>query len=150
MFTVIAVATYCFSIYGAGEVAYKNDKKPYVPSDPDIKKCFYLPLLTVGFNIIFAVIYKLSWVFGSDGQGINETWSFITNIFSVAWFAPLGSLGGLEKGNFAIAGIVIMVASPIVFYYLGYIAAMKNFDINEKLFGFMYEKRAQKDKQGKK
>lgn len=144
IFTVIALFSYSLSIYGCGERAAKNDRKPYVPGEPDLKKSLYIPILTIIINGIFAVMYKLTWVLGSNGENITEVWSVVTNIFSYLWFAPFGELTGMNKGNFAVLGIVAIVLIPEVMYILGYFAGMKNFDINEKLFGFMYEKKKEK------
>lgn len=141
VYTFIAAVSYFFAVYSCGETAAKNDKKSYVEGDPDLKKCLYIPLLLIIVNIIVVVTYKLTWVFGSDGNSIQELWSLVTNIISVAWFAGFGVLSGMDKGSFSLLGIICIVVLPYLAYFLGYLAGVKKFDISEVMFGFMYEKK---------
>ena len=141
IFTAIAVVSNFFAIYACGERAAKNDQKSYIEGDPDLKKCLYIPALLVLVNLAFVGLYKATWVFGSDGNSIQELWSLITNIISIAWFAVYGSLAGMDKGNFSLIGVIFIVGLPYLSYFLGYLAGVKKFDINEVLFGFMYEKK---------
>ena len=141
VFAFIAIVSYFFSIFGCGERAAKNDKKSYVTGDPELKKGVYIPLLLLAVNLIFIALYKITWVFGSNGESIQELWSVITNVISYAWFAPFGSFSGMDKGNFSIIGIILIIIVPQISYFLGYLAGMKGYDISEKLFGFMYEKK---------
>lgn len=146
IFTVIAVISYALSIYSCGERAAKNDKKPYIPGEPDLKKCLYIPALTVFVNLLFVAIYKLTWVLGSDGNSIQTLWAVITNILSFAWFSVFGSLPGMDLGSFSVIGIICAIIVPYLAFFLGYLAGEKNFDLSEVMFGFMYEKKKNKNK----
>lgn len=141
VFTALALVSYFLTIYSCGERAAKNDKKPYADGVQDIRKCLYIPLLLILVNLVFAGIYKFTWVFGSDGNAISEVWSVITNILSFAWFSVYGSLAGMDKGNLSVIGIACIIVLPILSYFPGYLAGIKGFDINEAVFGFMYEKK---------
>ncbi|MBE7015329.1 MAG: hypothetical protein E7417_00680 [Ruminococcaceae bacterium] len=144
IFTILAVIFYFLSIYGCGEEAFKNDKKPYIPGEPSLKKSIVVPTLLIGMNILFIVLYKLTWVLGSDGESIQKMWSVITNILSYAWFSGFGSIPGMDKGSFSIIGIITVILLPEVAYILGYFAASKGFDYRDKLLAFMYEKKKNK------
>ena len=133
-----------FALYGCGEMIARDDKKPYVNRGISIKRSFYMPCILLGVQLFFVLLYKLTWIFGSDGESIQTVWAVVTNLMSFAWFAPLGTFAGMDKGSFsALAYILILIISEGG-YVLGYFAAAKGFDISEKMFGFMYEKKKKK------
>lgn len=144
IFTCFAVIFYFLSIYGCGEEAFKNDKKPYAPGEPSLKKSFITPIILIGMNILFVVLYKLTWVLGSDGESIKEMWSVVTNIISYAWFSGLGDIPGMDKGNFSVIGLITVIILPEIAYVAGYFAASKGFDFRDKILAFMYEKKKNK------
>lgn len=141
IFTAIAVVSYVLSVYSCGERAQKNDRKPYIEGEPDLKKCLYIPALTVLVNLIFVAIYKLTWILGSDGNSIQTLWAVFTNILSFAWFSVFGSLPGMDKGSFSVIGIICTIVLPYAAYFVGYLAGVKNFDLSEVMLGFMYDKK---------
>lgn len=144
IFTWLVTIMYFLSIYGCGEEAFKNDKKPYAPGEPSLKKSFITPILLIGINVLFIVLYKLTWILGSNGESIQEMWSVVTNIISYAWFAGFGELPGMDKGSFSVIGIITVVLLPEIAYVLGYLAASKGFDYKDKIAAFMYEKKKNK------
>lgn len=141
IFTLIAAISYFFSIYFCGERAAKNDAKPYIEGEQDMKKCFYIPSLLIAVNLLFLLIYKLTWVLGSNGESIQKIWAVVTNILSFAWFSVYGVLTGMDKGNLSVAGYIIIFLLPYISYFLGYLAGVKKFDISEHFARFMYEKK---------
>lgn len=140
----IALLCYAFSIYGCGERAAKNDNKTYVKRGMSIKRSLLIPLLLIGIDILVMILFKLTWLLGSDGEAISSLWAVFTNLFSYAWVSPFGTLAGMDKGNMSVLGMSLIILMPEIFFVLGYYASTKNYDIHEKLFGFMYEKKKNK------
>ena len=106
-----------------------------------MKKCLYIPALLVAVNLLFVLIYKLTWVLGGDGVSIQKMWAVVNNILSFAWFSVYGVLTGMDKGNLSVMGYIIIFLLPYISYFLGYFAGVKKFDISEHFTGFMYEKK---------
>lgn len=144
VFTCFAVISYFLSIYGCGEQAFKNDKKPYAPGEPSIKKSLITPAVLIGMNILFVVLYRLTWALGSDGENIKEMWAVVTNIISYAWFACFGDIPGMDKGGFSAVGLTAVILLPEIAYAAGYFAASRGFDFRDKIDAFMHEKKNKK------
>ena len=144
IYVVISLVTMFFTLYGCGEQIAKDDKKPYANRGICIKRSLYMPCLVMAAQILFILMFKLTWMLGSDGDNIQEVWAVATNLMSYAWFAPFGTIAGMNKGSFSVLGYVLMFLIPEGGYVLGYLAAAKGYDISEKLFGFMYEKKNEK------
>jgi len=141
IYAVIGSISYFFSMYGCGERAAKNDKKPYVERGVSLKRCLYTPVLLLIVTLMVMLLFKLTWVLGSDGKAIQEVWAVVTNLISYSWFAPFGTFVGLGKGNLSALGIVLALGLPIAGYFLGYFAAVKGFDIADIIMRVVYEKK---------
>ena len=141
IYATIAVVSCFFALYGCGEMLARDDKKPYVNRGISIKRSLYMPSILLGVQVVFLLMYKLTWIFGSDGDSIQSIWAVVTNLLSYGWFAPLGAFAGMDKGGFSVLGYILILLISEGGYVLGYYAGAKGFDISEKLFGFMYEKK---------
>ncbi|MBO5059836.1 MAG: hypothetical protein J6C82_02845 [Clostridia bacterium] len=145
-FGIIGILTYFLAIYNAGCDAALDDKKPYSPLTPKPAKGLILPVLLTAVNILFIVLYKCSWAFGSTDGYIKEVWAIIGNILSILWFSMYKTFLGMERGHFELQGYLIILILPFIASALGYFAGYNGYDIYGKLNSLAYEKSKKKKK----
>ena len=148
IYSVISSVFYFMMMYSAGYTIVKNDKKSYTKLTPVPYKGALLPLGLLILNILFLVIYKLSWSIGVDSNGnISNIWSLIGNIAGMVWFSPYRELlGNMESGYIAPYGYAIVLLFHTIACFLGYFAGYNDFDISKKLRFLVYDQKKDKNK----
>lgn len=141
IFGIIGIIGYFLSIYSAAGSSYLCDKMDSSPLTPKPAKGLILPLFLLLANVVIILMYKAAWTYGSDGKSMTEIWSLIFNIISLLWVAPYQPLLGMEHGVIELQGYLIIFILPFVASALGYFAAYKGFDLNEKVHSIAYEKK---------
>ena len=137
IFTIISMLIYFSSIYHEAYNIARQDKKRYTSEEPYLLKGFLLSVGVVVLTIILYIIYYLVW----KHMSMSNIWALISNIVYIIWTFAFNGIIGLKEGLMAWYGYIIVVFAPVIFSGLGYIAGLKNFDINEKLSKFVYEKK---------
>lgn len=141
IYSSISAIFYAVMMYSIGYSVAKNDKKSYAKLTPFAYKGAVISLGLGFLNILTAILYKLLWTIGSDGESLINLWAVIGNVFSLFWFSPYMNLLGMDKGNMAVYGYLIIILLHTVMCFLGYFAGYKNFDISAKFRFLVYEKK---------
>ena len=141
IYSVISAIFYFMMMYSAGYETFRSDRKSYSQLTPFWYKGLILSTGVIVLNALILTIYKLSWIFGSDGTSVTSVWSFIGNFLGLFWFSPYLNLLGMASGNIKIYGYAIIFLLHTLACFLGYFAGYKNYDISAKLRAFMYEKK---------
>ena len=146
IYCVISSIFYFMMMYSAGYTVVKNDKKSYTDLTPFPYKGALLSIGLLVLNILFLVIYRLSWSIGVDADGhITNVWSLIGNILGMFWFAPYRELlGHMEIGYISPCGYAVILLFHVVACTLGYFAGYKDFDISAKMRFLVYDQKKKK------
>lgn len=141
IFSIAGLISYFFSVYNSGFDAAVDDKKSCSLLKPKWYKGIFLPALLTIAHIIAILIFKCSWYFGTTDGYISNGWALTGNIFSIMWFSPYKTIGGINRGNIEMQGYIITFILPYIASFLGYLAGYKNFDIYGKLSAIAYERK---------
>ena len=141
LYGIFGVLGYFLSIYSLASTTYKNDNTKISPLAPKPLKGFILPAFLLLFNLLIVIVYKIAWAYGSNGQSMTQIWSLILNIISLLWVAPYQPILDMAHGYISLKGYLIIFVTPILASGLGYFAAYKGFDLNEKMHSIAYEKK---------
>ncbi|MBR4720323.1 MAG: hypothetical protein IK057_01035 [Clostridia bacterium] len=141
IYSSVSAVFYSIMMYSVGYSVAKNDKKSYAKLTPFAYKGALISLGLLILNILTAILYRMSWTFGSSGGSLTNLWAVIGNVFTLFWFSPYMNLLSLDNGNMSVCGYLIIVFLHTVMCFLGYLAGYKNFDISAKLKFLFYEKK---------
>ncbi len=141
VFSLVSAVLYTVMMYLRGYTTARNDKKSYTKLTPIAYKGAVIALGLVVLNIFAVIIYKLSWLLGSDGESLSTLRAVAGNVFGIFWFSPYLNLLGMDKGSIAPYGYAVIVLLHTTACFLGYFAGYKNFDISVKLRNLVYEKK---------
>lgn len=128
------------------------DKKSYTPLKPSVKwGVLWGVMITLTIAVIVA-LYYVNWICFSEtittvteqgteqvGVGFKSIGSVIVNVLVYIWLSPYFGFVNMPYG-FPVYAIALMLITPVVSTTLGYISALKNFDIVEKLDSMTFEK----------
>lgn len=138
IYSVIATSAYVITMYSESFSQAKNDKKSYSPLTPKPYKGLLLPLGVIFINILVTLIH----IFALRGAGETLNLSAISaNVLYLFWFSPFISFLDMQKGAISTAEYAVVFVLPLLSCFFGYFAGYKNFNISDKLRGFMYEKK---------
>lgn len=140
IYSFVTAVIYTLMMYSCGYNTAKNDKKSYANLTPVAYKGAVIALGLLVLNIVIILLYKLSWISGSDGETLSKLWATGGNVFSVFWFSPYLNFLGMDKGNIAPYGYAIITLLHTAACFIGYFAGYKDFDISKKLRLLVYEK----------
>ena len=139
IFLIIKLFIYFSVVYAEAYKIAIHDKKSYTKEEPYFYKGFLLPIGLTIITAILYIVYYLAWKHMSiDGSFVSIV-PVLLNVPFVIWSYPFSSIIGLEKGFMEWYGYIIVVAIPVIFSGIGYIAGLKEFDINSvisKLSGY--------------
>lgn len=137
---------YFLTIYQSANNAYLDDKKTISPLTPYAAKGFVLPLLLTAFSLVIVLLYKFAWAYGAVSEKAVEMWAVPLQILARLWTVPYHPFLGMDGGKLSLIGYIIIFLTPFIASGLGYFAAYKGFDLNEKIHGIAYEKKNKSDK----
>lgn len=141
IYSFITAVIYTIIMYLCGYNTAKNDKKSYTKLTPIAYKGAIIALGLLVLNIFAVILYKSSWISGSNGEILLTLWATGGNALSIFWFSPYLNFLGMSKGNIAGYGYAIIALLHTAACFLGYFAGYKNFDISAKLRLLVYEKK---------
>ena len=141
IYSSVSSLFYAVMMYSQGYSAAKNDKKSISRLTPFFYKGAAISLALTAANVLTAVLYRLAWSLGGDGESLVKIWAVIGNVWTLFWFSPYMNLLGMDKGSIAVYGFVTILLLHTAACFLGYFAGYKNFDISEKFRFLMYEKK---------
>lgn len=116
------------------------DGKSYTPLRQVKIKGLMLGCAITVCNLIFAVLFRVLWIYFGTETGITGLLPTLYNAFFYFWTFPYNGLMNLDNGVFTIYSAAIMLIMPPAATFIGYIAGCKKFELAEKLDKFMYEK----------
>lgn len=140
VFSIISLMIYFSVIYSEAYQIAKNDKKKITAEEPYFLKGFFLPVGLTIITVLTYLLYYFVWKFMMVGTNFSLV-AWLLNMVFIVWSYAFNPLIGLGNGAMAWYGYIIVVFVPVIFSGIGYIAGLKDFDINAKLSKFIYEKK---------
>lgn len=138
---VFLILLYFVLIYAASSEVARIDTRSYTPTTPSVKTAIIYGTIISLLNLVSLVLFKLNWMFFSDGVGMTNGYSIAYNAVFYFLQSPYLSLLYMQtSGNVSALTIVLMLALPILASVLGYLAGKTDFSFYEKMRRFMFEK----------
>lgn len=140
VFSIISLIIYFGMMYSEAYEIAKSDKKKTTREEPFFLKGFLLPIGLAIITILAYVLYYFVWKFMMGGTTFSLG-AWLLNMIFIFWTYAFNGIIGLGNGVMSWYGYIIVIFVPVLFSGIGYIAGLKDFDINSKLSKFIYEKK---------
>lgn len=138
---VFSILLYFVLIYASSSEVARVDMKSYTPTTPSVKTAIIYGTVISLSNLVFLILFKLNWLFFSDGVGMTNGYSIAYNAIFYFLESPYLSLLYMQtSGNVSALAIVLMLALPFLASVLGYLAGKNDFSFYDKMRRFMFEK----------
>lgn len=140
VFSVISLIIYFGMMYSEAYQIAQRDKKKYTAQEPYFLKGFLLPVGLTVITVLTYILYYFVWKYMMSGPTFNFV-GWLLNMIFIIWTYVFNGIIGLGNGVMSWYGYIIVVFVPVIFSGIGYIAGLKDFDMNSKLSKFIYEKK---------
>ncbi len=140
IFSIISLIIYFAMIYGEAYQIAQHDKKKITKEEPFFLKGFLLPIGLAIITILAYVLYYFVWKFMMVGTTFSLV-AWLLNMIFIVWTYAFNGIIGLGNGVMSWYGYIIVIFVPVIFSGIGYIAGLKDFDMNSKLSKYIYEKK---------
>lgn len=140
VFSIISLIIYFGMMYSEAYGIAQHDKKRITSEEPFFLKGFLLPVGLTIVTILTYVLYYFVWKFMMGGITFSLG-AWLLNMVFIIWSYAFNGIIGLNNGIMEWYGYIIVIFVPALFSGIGYIAGLKDFDINSKLSKFIYEKK---------
>lgn len=133
IFSIITIIIYMLSMYYHAHAVATRDKKLHTNEKPFMAKGFFLPLGILIINILLFAIYIFAWTTMAENGVFTEIPGIVLNMMFTFWNFIYNGIFKISTGNILWYGYIFIAAIPFIATGLGYIAGMKNFDLNSKI-----------------
>ena len=140
VFSIISLIIYFGLMYSEAYQIAQMDKKKITEEKPYFLKGFLLPVGLTVITILTYILYYFVWKFMMNGPTFNLV-GWLLNMIFIIWTYVFNGIIGLSNGVMEWYGYIIVIFVPVLFSGIGYIAGLKDFDINSKLSKFVNEKK---------
>ncbi len=140
VFSVISLIIYFSMMYSEAYQIAQNDKKKITKEEPYFLKGFLLPIGLTIVTILTYILYYFVWKYMMNGATFSLS-AWLLNMIFIVWTYVFNGIINLGNGVMSWYGYIIVIFVPAIFSGIGYIAGLKDFDINSKLSKFIYEKK---------
>ena len=141
IFSSVATVIYFFSIYGVAFEIAVHDKKSYTPEEPYPLKGLPLAASIFFASAVLYALYIIAWKLMTINGTLFSVTGWIDNFLFIIWSFPFSAFIGLSEGYMSVFGYVFIAVFPFLASFAGYYAGYRNFDLQTKLLGAIYEKK---------
>ena len=141
IFSAVTTIIYFFSIYGSAYEIAMRDKKSYTPEQPYPLKGLVLAASIFIVSILIYALYFTAWKFMTINDTLFSVTGWIDNFLFIIWSFPFSAFIKLSEGIMSPFGYVLVAVLPFLASFAGYFAGYKDFDLQSKLLGAVYEKK---------